>query len=231
MASPTSFPASGSRSKKPLGRMAGWLRQALSKKPKKMPASRESAPSDALPGCSQDDAPPPCSQDDPPPRCPQDHPPSSGLSSAALAESPALPPAQEGATSSSSGGRWSRDYDVCVCHSEEDLAAAQELVAYLENCSASLRCFLQLRDAAPGSAIVSELCRALDSSHCQVLLITPGFQRDPWCRSADAQVTLLMSRRDPEGWRKAGNRVREPRALDPAGVTGPEELELVALSM
>ncbi|KAM5311268.1 toll/interleukin-1 receptor domain-containing adapter protein isoform 2-T7 [Glossophaga mutica] len=147
-----------------------------------MPASRESAPSDALPGCSQDDAPPPCSQDDPPPRCPQDHPPSSGLSSAALAESPALPPAQEGATSSSSGGRWSRDYDVCVCHSEEDLAAAQELVAYLENCSASLRCFLQLRDAAPGSAIVSELCRALDSSHCQVLLITPGFQRDPWCR-------------------------------------------------
>lgn len=138
-----------------------------------MPASRESPPSDALPGCSRDSAPPPCSQD---------HPLSSGLSSAALAESPALPPAQEGASSSSSGGRWSRDYDVCVCHSEEDLAAAQELVAYLEDCSASLRCFLQLRDAAPGGAIVSELCRALDSSHCQVLLITPGFQRDPWCR-------------------------------------------------
>ncbi|XP_053783805.1 toll/interleukin-1 receptor domain-containing adapter protein isoform X1 [Desmodus rotundus] len=181
MASPTSFPASGSRSKKPLGKMAGWLRQALSKKPKKMPASQESPPSDAVPGCSRDDTPPPRLQEDPPPQCPQDHPASSGLNSAALAESPALPPAQEGATSSS-GGRWSRDYDVCVCHSEEDLAAAQELVAYLEDCSASLRCFLQLRDAAPGGAIVSELCRALDSSHCQVLLITPGFQRDPWCR-------------------------------------------------
>ncbi|XP_054435406.1 toll/interleukin-1 receptor domain-containing adapter protein [Pteronotus mesoamericanus] len=170
MASRTSFPASGSRSKKPLGKMAGWLRQALSKKPREMPVSQES------PAC---DAPPQCSQDDPPP---------SGLSSPAPVSSPAaassrgLPPAQEGAASSSGGGRWSRDYDVCVCHSEEDFAAAQELVAYLEDTSASLRCFLQLRDAAPGSAIVSELCRALDSSHCQVLLITPGFLRDPWCR-------------------------------------------------
>ena len=40
-----------------------------------------------------------------------------------------------------------------------------------------------------------------------------------------------MSPWNPESWRKAGNQVREPRALDPAGVTGPEELELVALSM
>lgn len=91
-------------------------------------------------------------------------------------------PSHEGTTSNNSSGRWSRDYDVCVCHSEEDLAAAQELVAYLEGSSASLRCFLQLRDAAPGGAIVSELCRALDSSHCRVLLITPGFLSDPWCR-------------------------------------------------
>lgn len=112
------------------------------------------------------------------PRCSQDHPPPPGLSSS---ESPALPLAHEGASSSSSG-RWSRDYDVCVCHSEEDLETAQELVAYLEGGSASLRCFLQLRDSSPGSAIVSELCRALDSSHCRVLLITPGFLRDPWCR-------------------------------------------------
>lgn len=80
------------------------------------------------------------------------------------------------------GGRWGRDYDVCVCHSEGDLAAAQELVAYLEGSPAGLRCFLQLRDAAPGGAIVSELCRALDGSHCRVLLITPGFLSDPWCR-------------------------------------------------
>ncbi|KAM7050479.1 toll/interleukin-1 receptor domain-containing adapter protein isoform 1-T2 [Molossus nigricans] len=160
MASSTSFPASGSGSKKPLGKMAGWLRQALSKKPKEMPASQESHPSDV------------------PPRCSQDHPPPPDPSSRG---SPTLPPAQEGAPGSSSG-RWSRDYDVCVCHSEEDLEAAQELVAYLEGSSASLRCFLQLRDSSPGSAIVSELCRALDSSHCRVLLITPGFLRDPWCR-------------------------------------------------
>ncbi|XP_066115781.1 toll/interleukin-1 receptor domain-containing adapter protein isoform X1 [Saccopteryx bilineata] len=169
MASSTSFPASGSRSKKPLGKMAGWLRQALSKKHKEMPISQESAPGDS-------DTPPQGSQDDPPASGP----------SAALAPSPttapALPLSQEGFASSTSSGRWSRDYDVCVCHSEEDLAAAQELVAYLEGGSASLRCFLQLRDAAPGSAIVSELCRALDSSHCRVLLITPGFLRDQWCR-------------------------------------------------
>lgn len=174
MASSTRFPASGSRSKKPLGKMAGWLRQALSKKPNEMPVSQETTSSDA----------PPRSSDDPPSR---------GLGSAASAESPAdPPPALEGAPSSSSGegaassssssGRWSRDYDVCVCHSEEDLAAAQELVAYLEDSPASLRCFLQLRDSAPGGAIVSELCRALDSSHCRVLFITPGFLRDQWCR-------------------------------------------------
>lgn len=173
MASSTRFPASGSRSKKPLGKMAGWLRQALSKKPKEMPVSLETTSSNA----------PPRSSDDPP---------SPGLSSAASAESPADPPpalegapsssSGEGAASSSSSGRWSRDYDVCVCHSEEDLAAAQELVAYLEDSPASLRCFLQLRDSAPGGAIVSELCRALDSSHCRVLFITPGFLRDQWCR-------------------------------------------------
>lgn len=166
MASSSSFPAPGSRSKKPLGKMADWLRQALSKKPKEMPVSQESTSSDAPQTRSQDSSPPPA------------------LSLATSVVSPDMPPAHEAASSSSSSssGRWSRDYDVCVCHSEEDLAAAQELVAYLEGCSVGLRCFLQLRDAAPGGAIVSELCRALDSSHCRVLLITPGFLRDPWCR-------------------------------------------------
>lgn len=166
MASSSSFPAPGSRSKKPLGKMADWLRQALSKKPKEMSVSQESASSDAPQPRSQDSSPPP------------------GLSSATSTVSPDLPPTHKAASSSSSSssGRWSRDYDVCVCHSEEDLAAAQELVAYLEGSSVGLRCFLQLRDAAPGGAIVSELCRALDSSHCRVLLITPGFLRDPWCR-------------------------------------------------
>lgn len=146
--------------------MADWFRQAMSKKPSKRPESPGSPPSDV---------PQPSSQD---------RRPSLGHGSA---RSPTPPPAHvgtsSGGTSSGSGsGRWSKDYDVCVCHSEEDLVVAQELVSYLEDSSASLRCFLQLRDATPGGAIVSELCQALSSSHCRVLLITPGFLRDPWCR-------------------------------------------------
>lgn len=46
-------------------------------------------------------------------------------------------------------------------------------------------------------------------------------------RSGDTSYVMAGPRR----WRKAGNQVREPRALDPAGVAGPEVLELVALSM
>ncbi|XP_043308339.1 toll/interleukin-1 receptor domain-containing adapter protein isoform X1 [Cervus canadensis] len=166
MASSTSSPAPGSRSKKPLGKMAGWFRQALSRKPTKKPVSPESAPS----AVSQPSSP--------------HSPPSLGRSSEV---SPVPTPSRGGADGGGGGGgggsgRWSKDYDVCVCHSEEDLAAAQELVSYLEGGAASLRCFLQLRDATPGGAIVSELCHALSSSHCRVLLITPGFLRDPWCR-------------------------------------------------
>uniref|UniRef100_A0A8C3VN32 Toll/interleukin-1 receptor domain-containing adapter protein n=1 Tax=Catagonus wagneri TaxID=51154 RepID=A0A8C3VN32_9CETA len=162
MASPTSFPARGS--KKPLGKMADWFRQALAKKPAKTRVSPENPPSDISQPSSQDS------------------PPALGPSSEV---SPMPAPTHVGAdsnSSSSSSGRWSKDYDVCVCHSEEDLAVAQELVSYLEGSTASLRCFLQLRDATPGGAIVSELCQALSNSHCRVLLITPGFLRDPWCR-------------------------------------------------
>ncbi|XP_062949519.1 toll/interleukin-1 receptor domain-containing adapter protein [Cynocephalus volans] len=158
MASSTSLPAPRSQSKKPLGKMTDWFRQALLKKPKKM--SPESPSSDV----SQ-----PVSQDSPPPL---------GLSSVM---SPTPPPTAPAAVASSSS-RWSKDYDVCVCYSEEDLVVAQELVSYLEGSSTSLRCFLQLRDAAPGGAIVSELCQALTGSHCRVLLITPGFLQDPWCK-------------------------------------------------
>ncbi|KAM6159255.1 toll/interleukin-1 receptor domain-containing adapter protein [Rhynchocyon petersi] len=158
MASSASLPTPCSRPKKPLGRMADWFQQILRKKPKKPPISPESTPSDI----SQ-----PVSQDSPPPL-------SLGCSTAV----PSMPTPMDPGSS----GRWSKDYDVCVCHSEEDLAAAQELVSYLEGSSASLRCFLQLRDAAPGGAIVSELCQALHSSHCRVLLITPNFLQDPWCR-------------------------------------------------
>ncbi|KAL0627123.1 Toll/interleukin-1 receptor domain-containing adapter protein [Plecturocebus cupreus] len=155
---PLPMPAPGSRPKKPLGKMADWFRQTLLKKPKKMPDSPESAPSDASQPTSQDSPLPP---------------------SHSSVTSPSLPPSQ---TSDSSSIRWSKDYDVCVCHSEEDLVAAQDLVSYLESSTANLRCFLQLRDATPGGAIVSELCQALSSSHCRVLLITPGFLQDPWCK-------------------------------------------------
>ncbi|KAF3823721.1 hypothetical protein GH733_007189 [Mirounga leonina] len=159
MASSSSFPAPRARSKKPLGKMADWFRQALSK-PRKLPDSAESTSRDVSQPSSRD------------------APPAPGLSSAL----PRTPPPTHVGAASSSGGRWSKDYDVCVCHSEEDLEAAQELVSYLEGSTAGLRCFLQLRDATPGGAIVSELCQALSSSHCRVLLITPGFLQDPWCR-------------------------------------------------
>lgn len=142
-----------------MGRMADWFRQALLKKPKNVPTSSEGHSSGDSQLASRDSA-----------------QPSPGLSSV---RSSTPPPTH---VDTSSSGRWSKDYDVCVCHSEEDLAAAQELVSYLEGSSARLRCFLQLRDAAPGGAIVSELCQALSSSHCRVLLITPGFLCDPWCK-------------------------------------------------
>ncbi|XP_029878273.1 toll/interleukin-1 receptor domain-containing adapter protein isoform X1 [Aquila chrysaetos chrysaetos] len=82
----------------------------------------------------------------------------------------------------SGSARWAKSYDVCICHSEVDLELVEELVSYLEGQPESFRCFLQLRDAAPGSAVVTELCDAVQNSHCWVMLITPGFLRDPWCK-------------------------------------------------
>ncbi|XP_049655896.1 toll/interleukin-1 receptor domain-containing adapter protein isoform X4 [Accipiter gentilis] len=84
--------------------------------------------------------------------------------------------------SASGSARWAKSYDVCICHSEVDLELVEELVSYLEGQPESFRCFLQLRDAAPGSAVVTELCDAVQNSHCWVMLITPGFLRDPWCK-------------------------------------------------
>ncbi|MBN3300463.1 TIRAP protein, partial [Amia calva] len=80
------------------------------------------------------------------------------------------------------GARWSRDYDVCVCHSDADFCEAQLLVSYLEAQEHNLRCFFQLRDSAPGGAISTELCQAIHRSHCWALLITSSFLLDPWCR-------------------------------------------------
>lgn len=77
--------------------------------------------------------------------------------------------------------RWSKQYDVCICHAEDDVIYVQDLVAYLELRPHSLRCFLQLRDLVPGGAICTELCQAVRQSHCWVLVISPAFIKDPWC--------------------------------------------------
>ncbi|NXF12127.1 TIRAP protein, partial [Smithornis capensis] len=84
--------------------------------------------------------------------------------------------------SASHSPRWAKSYDICICHSEGDLDLVEELVSFLESQPESLRCFLQLRDAAAGSALGTALCEAVQSSHCWLMLITPGFLRDPWCR-------------------------------------------------
>nr|XP_015192889.1 PREDICTED: toll/interleukin-1 receptor domain-containing adapter protein isoform X1 [Lepisosteus oculatus] len=81
-----------------------------------------------------------------------------------------------------SSARWSRDYDVCVCHSEADISEAQLLVSHLEARQPPLRCFLHWRDSAPGGAVPTELFRAVSSSHCWAVLITRSFLGDPWCR-------------------------------------------------
>ncbi|XP_067827192.1 toll/interleukin-1 receptor domain-containing adapter protein [Heptranchias perlo] len=81
-----------------------------------------------------------------------------------------------------SRARWSKEYDVYVCHTEDDITYVQDLVSFLELHPHSLRCFLQLRDSAPGGAICTELCQAVRKSHCWVLVITPSFLKDPWCR-------------------------------------------------
>lgn len=84
--------------------------------------------------------------------------------------------------SAAGSARWAKSYDVCICHSAGDLELVSELVSYLEGQPESFRCFLQPRDAAPGSAVVTELCDAVQNSHTWVMLITPGFLGDPWCR-------------------------------------------------
>ncbi|XP_050777712.1 toll/interleukin-1 receptor domain-containing adapter protein isoform X1 [Gopherus flavomarginatus] len=93
-----------------------------------------------------------------------------------------LSPASQVSISSSGSARWAKSYDVCICHSNGDFEFVEEMVSYLESQTEGIRCFLQLRDAMPGSAITTELCDAVQNSHCWVLLITPSFLEDPWCR-------------------------------------------------
>ncbi|XP_051895939.1 toll/interleukin-1 receptor domain-containing adapter protein [Pristis pectinata] len=80
-----------------------------------------------------------------------------------------------------SKARWGKEYDVCICHAEDDVTYVQDLVSFLELRPHSLRCFLQLRDLAPGGAVCTELCQAVRESHCWVLVISPSFLKDPWC--------------------------------------------------
>ncbi|NXE30243.1 TIRAP protein, partial [Ardeotis kori] len=128
---------------------------------------------------------------------------SSSSSSAESSGSSSLRPSPVSASDISASGsaRWAKSYDVCVCHSEADLELVEELVSYLENQPESFRCFLQLRDAAPGNAVVTELCDAVRNSHCWVMLITPGFLRDPWCKyqmhQALAEAPLANGRTIP----------------------------------
>lgn len=84
----------------------------------------------------------------------------------------------------SSVQRWSRRYDMFVCHScmDSDSVEAGRLVSFLEASPLSLRCFLRQRDDCPGGAISTELCEAVQNSHLWVLLITPDFLQDEWCK-------------------------------------------------
>uniref|UniRef100_A0A674BSU4 TIR domain containing adaptor protein n=1 Tax=Salmo trutta TaxID=8032 RepID=A0A674BSU4_SALTR len=87
--------------------------------------------------------------------------------------------------------RWSQTYDVCVCHSPIDVEEAIRLASYLENPPCGLHCFLRKRDAIVGGAIPTELCQAVQSSHCWALLITPNFLLDDWCQYMMHQVLNL----------------------------------------
>ncbi|KAG8568155.1 hypothetical protein GDO81_013906 [Engystomops pustulosus] len=80
--------------------------------------------------------------------------------------------------------RWQRLYDVYICHSkdEADCSYAMEMLSYLEQQPEKLRCFLPMRDMLAGSPIPSEICSGLENSHCWVMLLTPHFLSDNWCR-------------------------------------------------
>ncbi|XP_044134159.1 toll/interleukin-1 receptor domain-containing adapter protein isoform X2 [Bufo gargarizans] len=80
--------------------------------------------------------------------------------------------------------RWLRKYDVYICHSgeEPDCSYAVDMLSYLEQQPEKLRCFLPMRDMLAGGAITSEMCSGLESSHCWVMLLTPHFLSDSWCK-------------------------------------------------
>ncbi|NWS60483.1 TIRAP protein, partial [Chunga burmeisteri] len=146
---------------------AGWFRRLLHK-PK--PSSVESS---LNAGCSASSSPSSSSSSA------ESSTSSPGMS---LARSVRPSPVSVSDISASGSARWAKSYDVCICHSEVDLELVEELVSYLEGQPESFRCFLQLRDAVAGRAVVTELCDAVQNSHCWVMLITPDFLQDPWCK-------------------------------------------------
>ncbi|XP_041657375.1 toll/interleukin-1 receptor domain-containing adapter protein [Cheilinus undulatus] len=111
---------------------------------------------------------------------------SAALSSLGTAPSKPLQPS----FALSSPQRWSRKYDVLVCHSsvDSDAEEAQRLVSFLEASSSGFRCFLRERDSCPGGAISTELCDAVENSHLWALLITPSFLQDNWCQFVTQQA-------------------------------------------
>lgn len=108
------------------------------------------------------------------------------LSSSSSPSSPGTTPSSALHSQSplSSLPRWSRKYDVFVCHSsvDSDCDEAGRLASFLEASPRRLRCFLQHRDDCPGGATSTELCRAVQNSHLWALLITPDFLQDDWCQ-------------------------------------------------
>lgn len=107
---------------------------------------------------------------------------SSPSSTSSLGTTPSKPQQPHAALSSLL--RWSRKYDVFVCHSsvQSDIEEAIRLVSFLEASPQCLRCFLWQRDTCPGGAIPTELCEAVQDSHLRAMLITPNFLQDDWCK-------------------------------------------------
>ncbi|XP_052437715.1 toll/interleukin-1 receptor domain-containing adapter protein [Carassius gibelio] len=88
----------------------------------------------------------------------------------------------------SSSFRSSLRFDVLVCHNDEDSDLAQSLASFLEAPSNGLRCYLQERDCPAGGAVSTELLQAIQDSHCWLLLVTPNFVKDDWCKYQMHQV-------------------------------------------
>ncbi|KAJ8256344.1 hypothetical protein COCON_G00184960 [Conger conger] len=109
---------------------------------------------------------------------------SSRTSASSLARLSSTPSSSSSSSSppSPQNARCSHNFDVRVCHSAADELDAQLLASRLEAGPHGLRCFLPLRDSTPGAAVSTDIFESVRDSHCWVMLITPAFLVDPWCR-------------------------------------------------